>query len=28
MFTLSIIFTISQAPFIIKNQIEDKNDKG
>lgn len=28
MFTLSIVFTISQAPFIIKNQIEDNNAKG
>lgn len=27
MFTLSIIFTISQTPFIIKNQIEENNDK-
>ncbi|MDA7705173.1 septation protein A [Rickettsiales bacterium] len=27
MFTLSILFTISQAPFIIKNQIKDKDEK-
>ncbi|MFT5795554.1 MAG: intracellular septation protein [Ulvibacter sp.] len=27
MLSISVIFTISQAPFIIKNQIEDKNTK-